>query len=236
MPCCRVQSSNGVFVRNSPIYFLGLLTCAAVLVQAFASGDSSSRPLSPWGTRGGAHAGVVSKSQKHTGRRSAPSSLPESEDKAEEANASYGPNDDRMVEIPSPSIIVNGSSGAVPDAAVAPLHGDVPPPHGPAKAKKTIVTAGGFSDEIIDAHYVAETNLPTDVGHFRLRAYRLAGQEDASPHPLGAGAGLGSEPCLIYATDKPPFGGNGAEGAGLRGVPVRIHDQCFTSEVFRSQR
>jgi len=23
---------------------------------------------------------------------------------------------------------------------------------------------------------------------------------------------------------------------GARGVPVRIHDQCFTSEVFRSQR
>jgi len=41
---------------------------------------------------------------------------------------------------------------------------------------------------------------------------------------------LGTEPCLIYCKDKPLFGGSGVE------VPIRIHDQCFTSEVFRSKR
>ena len=64
--------------------------------------------------------------------------------------------------------------------------------------------------------YVAETKLPTDVGAFQLRAYRVPG------------APLGQEPCVIYARDRPPF--------GQSGVPVRIHDQCLTSEVFRSQR
>lgn len=106
------------------------------------------------------------------------------------------------------------------------------------RAKKTIFTSGGFSDAIHPATYVAETNLPTDIGHFRIRAYRIEEFEEAmrEPHPLGAGAGLGSEPCVIYCTDKPPFGPKGGERGGAKAVPVRIHDQCFTSEVFRSQR
>ena len=69
--------------------------------------------------------------------------------------------------------------------------------------------------------YVAETKLPTDVGNFQLRGYKIPG------------APVGQEPCVIYARDKPPFGTDGAPAAG---VPVRIHDQCLTSEVFRSQR
>ena len=106
----------------------------------------------------------------------------------------------------------------------------------PGKSKKTILTPGGFSDAIIPATYVAETNLPNEFGHYRIRAYRIEEFDDMStrePNPLGAGAGLGSEPCVIYCTDKPPFGG---EGGGAKEVPVRIHDQCFTSEVFGSQR
>lgn len=71
------------------------------------------------------------------------------------------------------------------------------------------------------AEYVAETKLPTDVGHFQLRAYRVPG------------APLGQEPCVIYARDKPPMG---KDGAPAEHVAVRIHDQCLTSEVFRSQR
>jgi GTP cyclohydrolase II len=63
---------------------------------------------------------------------------------------------------------------------------------------------------------VAETKLPTDLGQFQLRAYRVPG------------APLGQEPCVIYSRDRPPF--------GQSAVPVRIHDQCLTSEVFRSQR
>ena len=64
--------------------------------------------------------------------------------------------------------------------------------------------------------YVAETKLPTDIGQFQLRAYRVPG------------APIGQEPCVIYSRDRPPF--------GQHSVPVRIHDQCLTSEVFRSQR
>jgi hypothetical protein len=69
--------------------------------------------------------------------------------------------------------------------------------------------------------YVAETKLPTDIGAFQLRGYKIPG------------APLGQEPCVIYSRDKPPFGKDGAPAVG---VPVRIHDQCLTSEVFRSQR
>jgi GTP cyclohydrolase II len=72
--------------------------------------------------------------------------------------------------------------------------------------------------------YIAETNLPTDLGHFRLRAYRTL----QSPNLY-----VGTEPCVISSVDKPPFDANGKL---LEGVPVRVHDQCFTSEVFRSQR
>lgn len=107
--------------------------------------------------------------------------------------------------------------------------------HPAGKSKKTILTPGGFSDAIISATYIAETNLPNEFGHYRIRAYRIEEFDDVTrePNPLGAGAGLGSEPCVIYCTDKPPFGG---EKGGAKDVPVRIHDQCFTSEVFGSRR
>jgi hypothetical protein len=80
------------------------------------------------------------------------------------------------------------------------------------------------ADQHIPTKHVAETNLPTDIGHFRLRAYRV----EEKMQELLQNEHFGTEPCVIYATDKPPF--------GQVGVPVRIHDQCFTSEVFRSQR
>jgi hypothetical protein len=38
---------------------------------------------------------------------------------------------------------------------------------------------------------------------------------------------------VIYFADKSPFGHDGELRENL---PVRIHDQCLTSEVFRSQR
>lgn len=41
---------------------------------------------------------------------------------------------------------------------------------------------------------------------------------------------------MIYCTDKPPFGSEKSKRGGAKSVPVRIHDQCFTSEVFRSKR
>jgi hypothetical protein len=83
-------------------------------------------------------------------------------------------------------------------------------------------------DPVVPAEYVAETKLPTDIGQFQLRAYRVAGLP------------VGTEPCVIYARDKPPFGVGTDAKTGLdnlnQHVPVRIHDQCLTSEVFRSQR
>jgi len=105
--------------------------------------------------------------------------------------------------------------------------GSLPPP---LKHKiKKLPTDESLSDEEEDdvhvkATFIAETNLPTDLGMFRLRAYRT---------PQSQNQFVGTEPCVIYSTDKPPFRKNGEI---LDGVPVRVHDQCFTSEVFRSQR
>lgn len=80
-------------------------------------------------------------------------------------------------------------------------------------------------DQVMQATFIAETSLPTDLGMFRLRAYRIPFSTN-NVH-------VGTEPCVIYAADKPPFDEN---GNFQKGVPVRVHDQCFTSEVFRSQR
>mmetsp|Transcript_13301 Transcript_13301/g.32474 ORF Transcript_13301/g.32474 Transcript_13301/m.32474 type:complete len:769 (+) Transcript_13301:433-2739(+) len=80
-------------------------------------------------------------------------------------------------------------------------------------------------DRPIPAEFVAETNLPTEVGQFRLRAYRSR-QSDTNEY-------VGREPSVIYATGNPPFG---ADGRLKQDVPIRIHDQCITSEVFGSQR
>jgi len=73
--------------------------------------------------------------------------------------------------------------------------------------------------------FVADTRLPTDVGQFRLRAYRI---DAANPNEH-----IGTEPCVIYCATKSPFG---SDGKLMEGVPIRVHDQCMTSEVFRSQR
>ena len=76
----------------------------------------------------------------------------------------------------------------------------------------------------LHADFVADTRLPTDIGHFRLRAYRIKDQTNQF---------VGTEPCVIYSANKPPFG---TDGSLLESVPVRVHDQCMTSEVFRSER
>lgn len=64
----------------------------------------------------------------------------------------------------------------------------------------------------ITTHFVAETRLPTTDGVFRVRAYRSHGSLRES------------EPIAMVSGDV----------AGQTGVPVRVHDQCFTSEVFGS--
>ena len=81
-------------------------------------------------------------------------------------------------------------------------------------------------DQPIPAEFVAETALPTDIGQFRLRAYRTDAEDSANEY-------CGREPSVIYAADKSPFG---VEGKLKKGVHVRIHDQCLTSEVFGSRR
>lgn len=64
----------------------------------------------------------------------------------------------------------------------------------------------------IETAFVAETMLPTDEGTFRVRAYRSTGSLRES------------EPIAMITGDV----------RGKSGVPVRVHDQCFTSEVFGS--
>ena len=76
-------------------------------------------------------------------------------------------------------------------------------------------------DELMPASFIEETALPTPNGLFRLRAYRIDG-DLANPH-------IGKEPCVIYSADP------GVRTSG-RNVPVRVHDQCLTSEVLGSQR
>ena len=92
----------------------------------------------------------------------------------------------------------------------------------PPKGRK--VEGMDVPDMLMPTTNIAETNLPTDIGHFRLRAYRV----DEDVQKLQRNKYIGSEPCVIYSKKYPPF--------GKSNVPVRAHDQCFTSEVFRSQR
>lgn len=87
-------------------------------------------------------------------------------------------------------------------------------------------------DAIVEADYIADTKLPTDVGQFQLRAYRVkrTNGDEEPEHYQNTNA---LEPVVIYSADKPPFG---KDGHLAENVPIRIHDQCLTSEVFRSQR
>jgi hypothetical protein len=98
-------------------------------------------------------------------------------------------------------------------------------------------------DVITAAIYVAETKLPTDIGQFQLRAYRIPTSSSNEIYNdninINGKSSTGiqqqpqQEPCVIYSRAKPPFG-NATHFA--QHVPVRIHDQCLTSEVFGSQR
>jgi len=63
--------------------------------------------------------------------------------------------------------------------------------------------------------FIAETNLPTLTGKFRVRAYK------STPNETGV-----MEPIAIIM----------GEVNGLENVPVRVHDQCFTSEVLGSTK
>jgi len=79
-------------------------------------------------------------------------------------------------------------------------------------------------DKLVDANYIAESNLPTDLGTFRMRAYRHD-ESEQNRNPF-----TGNEPVVIYAPEHP------LGTTSLENVPVRVHDQCLTSEVFGSYR
>jgi len=95
-----------------------------------------------------------------------------------------------------------------------------------------------YKHKRVPVEFVAETNLPTDIGQFRLRAYRMIDFDLDPKFPVG------TEPCVIYASHRPIFGydSHDDDDSILRntksdaGMAIRIHDQCVTGEVFRSQR
>jgi len=114
--------------------------------------------------------------------------------------------------------------------------------------QKTIKNSNRL-DRIVDVNYVADTKLPTEIGHFRLRAYRVV-QDDFFSKGVDCGGDNQDdndvslpgcnyqntnslEPVVIYHGDHPPFG---TDGKLAKDIPIRIHDQCLTSEVFGSQR
>ena len=74
--------------------------------------------------------------------------------------------------------------------------------------------------------YVAETKLPTDLGHFRMRAYRI--DEGFVDVHTERSEHIGFEQVVLYNPEMSPF--------GKSGVTLRIHDQCITSEIFFSNR
>jgi len=71
--------------------------------------------------------------------------------------------------------------------------------------------------------YIGQCHLPTDLGEFRLYSFRYFGPT-LSVDPCGSV----TEPVVLVAGDLSKFKDTA--------VPVRIHDQCFTSEVLGSQR
>lgn len=73
------------------------------------------------------------------------------------------------------------------------------------------------NDEEVHNHvtkFIAECNMPTDLGNYRMRSYRYSSPQQ------------NLEPIVMMCGDL-----NGKED-----VLVRVHDQCFTSEVFGSKR
>mmetsp|Transcript_25166 Transcript_25166/g.41604 ORF Transcript_25166/g.41604 Transcript_25166/m.41604 type:complete len:296 (-) Transcript_25166:233-1120(-) len=69
--------------------------------------------------------------------------------------------------------------------------------------------------------YVGVCELPTGTGHFKLYSFRQKHLPSGpNPQPL--------EPVVLVAGDLSKYKG--------KAVPVRIHDQCLTSEVLGSQR
>ena len=113
----------------------------------------------------------------------------------------------------------------------------IPPAQG-RPSGRTMLSASTFSGgrsatDGDDYHYpegstrfIAECDLPTDRGNFRMRAYTYRGAKVVVRDGENVLEWTEMEPVIIYK-------GN------LRGssrVVVRVHDQCYTSEVLGSKR
>jgi hypothetical protein len=205
--------------RSPPLTHLALLAFAVYRSEAFASSHtrfaSGRRPSgSVYNIRGGseaAHPNLLLSPQQSQLQQLGKSQSISSTSLTVTVNGKSNTNNNGK----------SGSSSKMPRSM---------PPVGIHDNKNNNNNGGGMNmkpDTVVPAEYVAETKLPTDIGQFQLRAYRVVGLP------------VGTEPCVIYARDKPPFGvGTAADGSDILNehVPVRIHDQCLTSEVFRSQR
>lgn len=74
--------------------------------------------------------------------------------------------------------------------------------------------------------FIAECQMPTDRGMYRLRSYRYKGAKTVWRN---------GERVLEWTEMEPVVMFNG-QLSGQKGVVVRVHDQCFTSEVLGSKR
>mmetsp|Transcript_44644 Transcript_44644/g.78976 ORF Transcript_44644/g.78976 Transcript_44644/m.78976 type:complete len:296 (+) Transcript_44644:118-1005(+) len=82
-------------------------------------------------------------------------------------------------------------------------------------------TTEGWLEAAADTEYVGVCELPTSQGDFKLYSFRQV-QPPSGPNPQPL------EPVVLVAGDLSKFKG--------KAVPVRVHDQCLTSEVLGSQR
>ena len=74
--------------------------------------------------------------------------------------------------------------------------------------------------------FIAECKLPTDKGEFRLRSYRYRGAKVVNRNGERVLEWIEMEPVVMVSGDV----------ADRDSVLVRVHDQCFTSEVLGSKR
>lgn len=89
----------------------------------------------------------------------------------------------------------------------------------PPRPHLQLRTSSQFQD--CHTYFVAECELPTLNGHFRLRSYRHRKQNGEVIEPV----------VMIPANST-----IAKVGSPMRDVIVRVHDQCLTSEVLGSQR
>eukprot|EP00178_Gracilaria_changii_P009374 TRINITY_DN27483_c0_g1_i2.p1 TRINITY_DN27483_c0_g1~~TRINITY_DN27483_c0_g1_i2.p1 ORF type:complete len:290 (-),score=46.70 TRINITY_DN27483_c0_g1_i2:82-951(-) len=85
--------------------------------------------------------------------------------------------------------------------------------------------------------FVAETNLPTHSGTYRVRAYRTLGSAQSNTTATSASAAKNKGASILGAQGgAEPLAIISGKVEGAKNVPVRVHDQCFTSEVLGSKK